>query len=205
MAEAALLGTMLAGVALGLSLAAPPGPVAVLMVRGTSQGGWARGVRVSLGATTADACFLLLALLGALAVLRDRPTWLGAASLLGAAILLFFAYGSWKAARAPLGGAEEGGKRVGFVDGFLAAATSPFNLAWWVGPGTVLIASAGLGLVAGMFAGILAWVVLFCWAVAKLGQRVRGFQRYVAYASAVVLAAFAAWVGLRGAGLLGLA
>jgi threonine/homoserine/homoserine lactone efflux protein len=56
-----------------------------------------------------------------------------------------------------------------------------------------------------MFAGILGWTLFFCWAVAKLGQRVRGFQRYVAYASALVLAAFAAWVAWRGAGLLGLA
>jgi threonine/homoserine/homoserine lactone efflux protein len=192
---------VLAGLALGLSLAAPPGPVLALMARETTQRGPWAGAKVGLGATTADAGFLVLAALGAIAVLAERPTLMGVVSLLGALLLAWFARGAWRSARSPAA-APVGGEAT-FATGFLAAATSPFNLAWWVGPGSVLIASVGFDLVAGMFAGILGWLVLFTQGVHRLGQRIRRFQEGVAYASAVVLALFAAWVAWRGLALLG--
>lgn len=193
---------LLAGIALGVSLAAPPGPVTALMANEVARRGARAGIWVGLGATTADLGFFVLALLGAVALLRDRPLLLGAMSLVGAALLLWFARGAWRAARAP---AEAGEARATFRSGFLAAATSPFNLAWWLGTGSPLFANAGAGLGVGMFLGIVAWVLLFTHAVAALGHRVRRFQEGVAYASAAVLAAFAAWIAWTGLGLLGLA
>lgn len=192
---------LLAGFLLGLSLAAPPGPVTALMAQEVARRGPWGGIAVGLGATSADGCFLGLAALGAIAVLAERPLLLGVASLLGAALLLYYAWSAWKAARAPE--ALQSPERATYATGFLAAATSPFNFAWWVGPGSVLIASVGLVIVAGLFAGILAWVVFFSHALARLGKRVRRFQEGVSYASAAILALFGAWVALRGAELLG--
>jgi threonine/homoserine/homoserine lactone efflux protein len=191
----------LAGLALGVSLAAPPGPVTALMAQEVARRGASAGARVGLGATTADGCFFLLALAGAIAVLASQPVVLGALSLAGMALLLFYARSAWRSARQPLQVPRAG--PAGFRTGFLAAATSPFNLAWWVGPGSVLIASAGLLLAAGLFAGILAWIALFALGLERLGRRVPRFQEAVAYASAAVLAAFAAWIAWRGAQLLG--
>ncbi|MCA1813891.1 MAG: LysE family translocator [Halobacteriales archaeon] len=194
------LATFAAGVLLGVSLAAPPGPVTALMASEVLQRGPRRGLLVGLGASTADFGFFLLAFLGAIAVLPTLPALLGAVSLLGAALLAWYAWGAWRAARQP---AREGGvPRAGFAQGFLAAATSPFNLAWWIGPGSVLIAQAGLAIVAGMFAGILGWVVVFTVGLAALGRRVRRLQEGVAYASAAILVGFAAWVAWRGMELL---
>lgn len=193
----------LAGLALGLSLAGPPGPVNALMLQASAARGPLAGMPIGLGATTADAGFFLLALAGSLAFLASRPTLLGAVSLLGAALLAFYAWGAWRAARATRQPEAAPVRRAGFRAGFLAAATSPFNLAWWIGPGSVLIAQAGLWLMAGLFLGILAWVLLFNAAVGHLGRRVRRLQEGVGYASAAILAAFALWVGLRGLELLG--
>lgn len=204
---------LLAGLALGLSLAAPPGPVTALMVQATARRGAWRGFAVGLGATSADACFLLLALLGGIAVLAERPTLLGLASLAGAGLLACFALGAWRGARgaarsrgAPAGreGAQ-GSTEPGFAAGFAAAITSPFNLAWWIGPGSVLIASVGLSIVAGLFAGILAWILFLPHALAVLGRRLPRFQEGAGYASAAILAVFAAWVAWRGAAGLGAA
>lgn len=89
-----------------------------------------------------------------------------------------------------------------YMTGFVAAATSPFNLAWWVGPGSVLIASVGLLLVVGMFTGILAWVGLMPWLVAHAGRRVRSLQKVVSIVSAAVLLVFAVVVAVDGIGLL---
>jgi len=198
---------LLAGFLLGLSLAAPPGPVTALMASAAARRGPGASLGIGLGATTADATFLVLAVAGAIGVLAERPLLLGAVSLAGALLLAYFAWGAWRAARAarsePTAGPSEAAKRTGFAAGYLAAITSPFNLAWWVGPGSVLIASVGLVLVAGLFAGILSWILFFSVAVARLGRRVRRFQEYVAYASALVLGAFAVWVAWRGLALLG--
>lgn len=198
------LATWAAGALLGLSLAAPPGPVTALMASEAAQRGPRAGLVVGLGASTADFGFFLLAFAGAVAVLAQRPVLLGALSLLGAALLACFARGAWRAARAAgAGGQRAHAGRAGYARGFLAAATSPFNLAWWVGPGSVLIAQAGPALDAGMFAGILGWCVAFNGGVAALGRRVARLQEVVAYASAAILLAFAAWVAWRGALLLG--
>lgn len=199
------LEALAAGVALGLSLAGPPGPVNALMLHASAARGPRAGVPIGLGATTADAGFFLLALAGSLAFLASRPSLLGAVSLFGAGLLAFYAWSSWRAARAARAPEAAPVRRAGFRDGFLAAATSPFNLAWWIGPGTVLIAQVGLWLIAGLFLGILAFVLAFNLAVGHLGRRVARLQEGVAYASAIILAAFALWVGLRGAELLGLA
>jgi threonine/homoserine/homoserine lactone efflux protein len=188
------------GIALGLSLAAPPGPVNALMANEVARRGPWAGARVGLGATCADFGYFLLAFAGAVALLADRPRLLGLVSLAGAALLLSYAWGDVRGARRAVAPQEQ---HATFRTGFLAAATSPFNLAWWVGPGTALIAQAGLALVAGLFVGVLGWVALFTQGLARL-RGVRRIQELVAYASAAVLAAFAAWAAWRGLQLLGL-
>lgn len=192
-----------AGIALGVSLAAPPGPVTALMVREVAERGPRQAALVGLGACTADMGFLGLAWVGAIALLAARPQLLGAVSIVGAALLAYYAWGAYRAGRAPAEAAT--GRPATYVTGFLAAATSPFNLAWWLGPGTALLASQGLGLALGLLVGILGWIAVFVTALARIGARVRRFQEYAAYASAVILGAFAVLVALRGAALLGLA
>jgi threonine/homoserine/homoserine lactone efflux protein len=194
----------LGGALLGVSLAAPPGPVLALMAREVgARGPWA-SMKVGLGATTADMVFAVLAVAGAVAVVAERPLLLAVLSVVGAALLAYYAWGAVHAGRAARAGAlaEDGGSPATYTMGFLAAATSPFNLAWWIGPGTALLANEGPLLAAGMFVGILGFLSFFVTLVDRLGRRVRRFQEGAAYVSAVILAVFALLVAWRAAGLL---
>jgi threonine/homoserine/homoserine lactone efflux protein len=173
------------------------------MLEELSQRGRGACLRVGLGATTADMGFAALALAGAIAVLASEPVVLGGLSLAGAVLLAGYAWAAWRAARAPAHAAR--GRRATYLTGFLAAATSPFNWAWWVGPGTALLAQEGPWLALGMLLGIVAWLVLFAEGLSRLGKRAPRFQAWAAYASAVILAAFAVLVAARGLALLSLA
>jgi threonine/homoserine/homoserine lactone efflux protein len=109
----------LAGVALGLSLAAPPGPMNAIIAEESVLRGWGSGFRAGLGAMSADACFLVLALLGVVTVVRDVPVVQRTLFGLGGLLMLYFAYGTASDANAAFGGdagrTEDGG--AGEADG----------------------------------------------------------------------------------------
>ena len=206
------LASGLAGVALGLSLAAPPGPMNAIIAEESVLRGWGSGFRAGLGAMTADAAFFALALLGVVAVVQDAPTVRGVLFGLGGLLMLYFAYGAASDARATFGPAtadggaspgarDEDGK--GFRKAFVLALTNPYQILWWLtagvgllDPGTVSVdALGGLSvstgspvIVAGFFAGILAWISGFPAALVTVGRRVDAFAPVVAYLSAAVLA-----------------
>src|SRR6266508_5742735 len=86
------------GVAIGLSLAAPPGPVNAIIASRTVTRSWRAAFLVGAGATTADTIFLALSVL-AHSLLGSVAAWLPYVSLLGAAVMGYFAWAagrSWK-------------------------------------------------------------------------------------------------------------
>lgn len=200
----------LAGVALGLSLAAPPGPMNAIIAEESVLRGWRSGFRAGLGAMSADACFFVLAFLGVVAVVRDAPTVRGVLFGLGGVLMLYFAYGAASDATAAFGGdaATDGaGEAVasgkGFRKAFVLALTNPYQILWWLtagvgllDPGTfTLDALGGLTvstgspiIVVGFFGGILVWITGFPAALVTAGRRVDAFAPVVAYLSALVLA-----------------
>lgn len=73
--------TLLRGLLLGLSIAAPVGPIGVLCIRRTLAEGRAVGLASGLGAATADAAYGLIAAFGLTAIsgaLVAQRFWLGA-------------------------------------------------------------------------------------------------------------------------------
>ena len=186
------------GVLLSWSLAAPPGPANALIAHESARRGWLAGVATGMGAVTGDLTMFLLMWLGVLQVLAFVPALQVALGLVGAALMLRFAVGAWRSARARE--AVDADERGGFGKVYLLIVTSPFNWAWWATAGTAMFANLGLAVVAGFFGGLAVWVLAWA-AVALLGaRRVRRFTEVVAYASAVLLAAFAAgvaWFSVR--------
>jgi threonine/homoserine/homoserine lactone efflux protein len=201
--------TLLAGVVFGLAIAAPPGPMNAVIAEESVLRGWLSGVWAGLGAMAADACFLVLALVGAVAIVERMPAVRGAAFAVGGLLMLYFAYG---AARGAGDEREEvTGERRGFAKAFALAITNPFQVVFWltigVGmlePGTidvleplsgdlagVLVVSTGSpALVVGFFAGIAAWIVGFPTTLVAAERRAAAVGPTVAYASALVLAGF---------------
>ncbi|GAA0308943.1 LysE family translocator [Halarchaeum salinum] len=197
------LVSLVAGVALGLSLAAPPGPMNALIAQESVHRGWRAGFRAGLGAMTADGCFFVLAYAGVVTFIRHAPTLQTAMKAVGGLLLCYFAYGAAKSAHEGVADTEAG---AGFRKTFLAALTNPIQVVWWLtagiallDPGTVsafgytIAVTNGVLTVLGFFCGILVWITGFPALLRVAGDRVDAFERVVGYGSAAVLCIFGAW------------
>jgi len=208
------------GMVLGLSIAAPVGPIGVLFIRRTVADGFGAGFAGGLGTAAADALYAALAAAGLTAVSAALAAHGTALRLAGAAMLLW------------LGGSAVRGAAAGFAAPREAAVTAQHRAAAgtvtaaaWIptfaqtfgltlaNPTTILSFAAvfgGLGLaetgaggdaaalVAGVFAGSLAW-----WAAlggALSAARARITPRALAWinrSSGAILIGFAAAILLE--------
>jgi threonine/homoserine/homoserine lactone efflux protein len=158
---AALLAAAV-GVALGLSLAAPPGPMNAVIAEESVLRGWSSGFAAGLGAMTADAAFFVLALLGVVAFVQDAPTLRAAMVGVGGLLMLYFAYGTARDASGGLPGVDvasdaatdgdeasdasrlssdrwSDGCSKGFRKAFALALTNPYQIVWWLTAGVGLL------------------------------------------------------------------
>jgi threonine/homoserine/homoserine lactone efflux protein len=258
-----LATSLLAGVAFGLALAAPPGPMNAVIAEESVLRGRLAGVRAGLGAMSADAVFLVLTALGVAAVVGRSPTLRAVMVAAGGLLMLYFAAGAARdalaaggsfAADAPAGaehapaGAEHapagadgppttdgaGGRAPaadsrGFRKAFVLALTNPYQVLFWltvgvklldpgrldllsytpyVGDalaGTLVVTTGSPALVAGLFGGILVWIVGFPAALVAAGRRIDAFAPVVAGLSALVLAGSGALFLADAAGAVGAA
>ena len=89
---------LVSGILIGLSLAVPPGPVNAVIAAESVKKSYINGIKVGLGALTADATFLIIALIG-VAVLFNNDSVKLVVSLAGGLILAYMALGIRLAAR----------------------------------------------------------------------------------------------------------
>jgi threonine/homoserine/homoserine lactone efflux protein len=149
-----MLDVVLSGVLLGLSLAAPPGPVnAVIAIEGARRP--IRGTLVGLGAMTSDAIFLIAVLyLGSLI-----PSWFRRPMfLLGGIVMLYFAISVLRMRRA------EKEEKVGhgpYLKGLAIGMTNPYQIGWWATAGLSSISLFGPMFALGFFLGIGIWIIVF--------------------------------------------
>lgn len=190
---------VLAGAALGLSLAAPPGPVMAVMATAASRGRSRESIVTALGAISADAVWLSLVTLGFITFLGNHPRAVGGLGLGGACLLLWMAYGAYRSARAGLG---ESKLRGSYRLGLLTVLSSPFSFAWWMANGALLLATLGWGGIAGMFSSLVLYSFVITYAFGWMGSRFRHTANAIAYLSVVMLAGFGFYVAHRSVQLL---
>lgn len=192
------------GLMLGVSLAAPPGPMNALIAEQSIRRGWEAGFRAGLGAMFADAVFCVLAFAGATTLVRENPGFRSATLMVGGALMLYFAYAAASSrgfSCPPDPPAPDG--ESGFLKAFLLALSNPYQIGWWVTAGVGLIhpgsiellgtsfsRSGGVVLLLGFFGGIGLWIVLFPAALVGGTRRFRWLGRLIVYGSAVLLAGF---------------
>lgn len=205
-----LLATLAAGVVFGLALAAPPGPMNAIIAEESVLRGWTAGFRAGLGAMTADAIFFVLALAGVVAFIRRLPRLQDTMFLVGGVLMLYFAYGAVRSARQQFRSASIPESR-GFSKAFVLSLTNPYQILFWLTAGVGLLtpgrvdvlayasdAFEGLvvvetghpALIAGLFGGIVCWIVGFPAALTAAESRMETLAPVVAYGSAAVLAGF---------------
>lgn len=219
-ASASLWPTLLTGFLLGVSVAAPVGPVGLMAIRSGLRDGWPAALGIGLGAASVDFVYMGLTYLGVTPVLA-RVAWLSVALYLGGAILL--GRMGWGALRdrpgagagLPLaaGDLPLAPRRLTFMRAFLIGlgitAVNPATIVLWLTLGGAFSASslatltpwrAFLGVLS-VCAGSAGWFI----ALSATVNALRGaFQRRAAWMAGIdlgaglILLGFAAAFGYRG-------
>ncbi len=193
-----LIQVFIAGSALGLSLAMPPGPINALMAAESAQGRALRGFIVGLGAMTADTIFLVVSYtLGSLVSIEGPLR--GSLYLISAAILAYLAYLTYGSRGRGVGGVSSSRKmHLPYVMGLTIGLTNPLQIAWWLSVGLSLIVSIGPVIIAGFFAGIVLWIITFPLVIGWASGKVPHVYAVVIYVSVALLLVFALWFGYSG-------
>lgn len=121
-----------AGVVIGLSLAAPPGPVNAIIASRAVSRSWRSGFLVGCGALTADAGFLALSVAAQAALAAFAASWFPAIAAAGAAVLAYFAWGAFRlwGTSSAIPDPAPPVHAASFATGLVTNATSPYPLLW---------------------------------------------------------------------------
>ena len=189
----------LQGALIGLSIAAPVGPIGALTIRRTLAQGQAIGLATGMGAATADAIYGAVAGFGLSAVtdaLMGHARWL---RLFGGAFLVYLGAKTFFAQPRALDATSAArGLAAAYGSTFLLTLANPTTILSFIG----IFAGLGLGgvrssytlaalFVVGVFAGSALWWLILSWSVARLRSRLPPpALRWVNRISGTVIAGF---------------
>ena len=161
----------LRGFLIGLSIAAPVGPIGILCIRRTISNGWLMGFVSGIGAATADAVYGSIAAFGLVAVsslLIKQQIWLQ----LGGGVFLVYlgmriVFSKPKNIQVEGQGSSHWNLLAAYVSTFILTLSNPLTILSFVG----VFAGLGLGnlqsgiwsgsmMVLGVFAGSASWWLL---------------------------------------------
>ena len=178
--------SLLAGFALGLSLAIPPGPINAIIAREASRRGAAAAIRVGIAAPIADTLYMFVVVLG-LPLLVDVKPYVPALALLGAVLMGYLA---WATARVPRAGAAAPPRAV-FAMVFLLSVANPVQIGWWFTAGTAFLGQQGVLGMVGFEVAVFTWVFAFSEGMARGARRWDWLEPLVALVGADLLLTFA--------------
>lgn len=202
-----MLTAVLAGLGLGLFVAAQVGPVSLLCVRTVLRHGLAPGLAVGLGAALVDVAYATLGMLGVAQWIRSDPIrW--TLGTVGAGVLVWMgARTLWTAHRVRLGletAAEVTTAPAALRTSLLTTASNPLTIASWASifaaASTAALtpsAATSLSLLAGLGVGSIGWFTVLAGGVALARRRVG--DRLIQAVDAVSGAGLVAFGGLLAA------
>ena len=185
---------------IGLSIAAPVGPIGLLVIQRTLQHGRAVGLATGLGAAVADACYGAVGAFGVVALIQRLQAARLPLALLGGAFLLWLAWRTWRAPppahQAQIVAAPA--LLPSFVGTFLLTLSNPATVLSFVAIFGTLAGSGAPAspwlMVGGVLLGSALWWGLLCATVGALRTRFDArAQLAVRRVSALMLAGFAPW------------
>ena len=204
MAETALFAQSLL---IGLSIAAPVGPIGLLVIQRTLQRGALVGLATGLGAAVADALYGAVGAFGVASVIEVLVGARLPLALGGGAFLLWLAWRIWRTP--PADQVAHAGSGAGllqcFAGTFVLTLSNPATIFSFIAVfgtlGARIAVSSPWTMIAGVLVGSALWWLLLTALVGRLRSRfdVRA-QAWVNRVSALLLAGFALWqwAGLRG-------
>ena len=193
---------------IGLSIAAPVGPIGLLTIQRTLALGSAAGLATGLGAAVADAVYGAIGAFGVTVLIQ----WLTGArtrlSLGGGAFLLWMAWSTWRAPVAERAASAGSGADLlrCFAGTFLLTLSNPATILSFIAVFGALAGRVAITtpwpMILGVLLGSALWWLLLSGVVGRLRERFDArWRRRVNQASALLLAGFALWqwMGLLGA------
>ena len=173
---------LLKGLILGLSIAAPVGPIGILVIRRTMVRGRVSGLASGLGAATADAIYGIVAGFGLTVVADALARQRVLLELVGGGFLCYLGVKTCLTRPADRGHTDEStGWWRSYASALFLTLTNPMTILSFAGAFAGLgIASARRGLwtaaslVAGVFAGSALWWLLLTSVVQRLRSRFSG-------------------------------
>ena len=195
------------GYLLGLSVAAPIGPINVLCIQQSLNHGFRAGLAVAVGCAGADASYAAVAAFGLTAISSVLVAQQQGLRLVGAAVLAWLAYRALSRGPATAGEGD-GGDSTGFKKSVVTAygltITNPMTIvifaALFAGVGIEELGTGGSAakagtLVVGVFAGTLSWMLLLAGISEVVRSRARdAFLAWANRAGGAILLAFAGWL-----------
>lgn len=194
------LGVLLSSLLIGLSIAAPVGPIGLLTIQRSLEFGPRAGLVTGLGAAAADAVYGAIGAYGVAWLVNALVDARAPLALFGGAVLLWMA---WQLLRAPVAerAARTAPARNGwqyFAGTFVLTLSNPATIFSFIAifgamSGRAASASPAL-MVAGVFVGSALWWLFLSSVVGRLRERFDArWRRRVNLVSAAVLAGFALW------------
>ena len=167
------------GLAAGLIIAAPVGPVNLLCIRRTLEKGWRSGIVSGLGAALADTFYGAIAVFGISLVIQfliREESWIRA---MGGTFLMAIGVVYYQKPPQPLkAGEDSSAANSDFVSAFLLNATNPTTVLSFL----AVLATLGIGrqsslwrtliLVAGIFCGSMIWWTILACTASRLRRRI---------------------------------
>jgi threonine/homoserine/homoserine lactone efflux protein len=135
--------SLLQNILLGLTLAAPIGPVNLEIIKRGLNSGFQQAFFTGAGAMSADATYLILIFFGLTAFL-NIPFMKIILGIAGSIVLMYLGIVSAKEFFRPSESAGDLPRRLfknSFVTGYVLAITSPMTIVWWTGVFGALLAS----------------------------------------------------------------
>jgi threonine/homoserine/homoserine lactone efflux protein len=189
------------GFVIGISIAAPVGPIGVLCIRRTLSEGRTSGLMTGLGAATADAIYGSIAGFGLTFVsnfLINQQSWL---RLIGGLFLCYLGLKTfWTRPAHPVTLTDRKGFIPIFTSTFFLTLTNPMTILSFA----AIFAGLGVGstrgnyvsaavMVLGVFTGSLLWWYILSRGVSFLGDKFNGVRlHWIHWLSGVILLVFSA-------------
>ncbi len=185
---------------IGLSIAAPVGPIGLLVIQRTLQRGRFMGLATGLGAAVADALYGAVGAFGVSGLIAWLQSVRVPLAVFGGAFLLWLAWRSWTAsvATTPARTVDSRDAFAAFAGTFVLTLSNPATVFSFIAIFGSFAAAGPVGsplvMVAGVLIGSALWWLALTFFVARWRERFDArWRRRVNRGSALMLAAFALW------------
>ena len=196
----------LKSVLIGLSIAAPVGPIGLLCIQRTLGHGARIGFISGLGAAAADACYGALGAFGIGAITRVFVTLVTPLALFGALFLPWMGLKMLRATPPEQAASASDQARVlpAFASVFLLTLSNPLTILSFVAifatlsGGEALSGADGLVMVLGIFCGSALWWLALSFGVSSIRHRLGvSAMQWIDRSAGLFLLGFAAWQFIR--------